>query len=253
MTQARQILLALSLKYNGDWDKIYEALQGKEEVDVEKLTGGFTTPYITVLDEEYPSSLKQTFKPPFVLFYYGDINLLKDEENNVAIAGTRHPSQEGEFVANSIANHLSDKNVVCGLSQGTETIVLKKAISNGNRPIIVLGSGIDYCYPKSNIDLYNVIKEKGLIVSEYPNTIAPDLNTMPFRKRIISALSKIILCGEFSNKSGTTLLVNYALQQGKDIYVAPMSLQSDSANNELISDGAFMFLGDNYLLDIEQQ
>jgi DNA processing protein len=66
----RDILLYLTLKYNGDWDKIYNAIRNKEDIDykdAEKVLDEYPGEYITMLDEEYPAILKQCYKPPFVL------------------------------------------------------------------------------------------------------------------------------------------------------------------------------------------
>ena len=66
----RDILLYLTLKYNGDWDKIYNAIKNKEDIDykdAEKTLDEYPGEYITMLDEEYPAILKQCYKPPFVL------------------------------------------------------------------------------------------------------------------------------------------------------------------------------------------
>ena len=66
----RDILLYLTLKYNGDWDKIYDAIRNKEDIDyedAEKVLDEYPGEYITMLDKEYPAILKQCYKPPFVL------------------------------------------------------------------------------------------------------------------------------------------------------------------------------------------
>ena len=73
--KARNILIALSLKHNGDWDKIYEDIQNKTLVeDTYTQQAENIKNVITILDEEYPQQLKNSFKPPFVLFYKGNIN-----------------------------------------------------------------------------------------------------------------------------------------------------------------------------------
>lgn len=67
---ARDILLYLTLRYNGDWDKIYDAIRNKEDIDyedAEKVLDEYPGEYITMLDKEYPTILKQCYKPPFVL------------------------------------------------------------------------------------------------------------------------------------------------------------------------------------------
>ena len=66
--KARDIVIALWIKCDGDWDKIYQMILKKEDIDVkEYLKDVDTTRYITILDEEYPKDLKMSYKPPFVL------------------------------------------------------------------------------------------------------------------------------------------------------------------------------------------
>jgi len=67
---SREILLYLTLKYGNDWDKIYQAIRSREDIDyedAEKVVDECPNEYITILDEEYPEILKHTYKPPFVL------------------------------------------------------------------------------------------------------------------------------------------------------------------------------------------
>lgn len=67
---AREILLYLTLKYKGDWDKIYNAIENKEDIDyedAERVLDEYPGEYITMVDKEYPALLKQCYKPPFVL------------------------------------------------------------------------------------------------------------------------------------------------------------------------------------------
>ena len=76
--EARKILLAFALKYANDWNRIYEAIQNKEDLTEadEANVNSFSGNYITFVDSEYPNRLKRKHKPPFVLYYDGDINLL---------------------------------------------------------------------------------------------------------------------------------------------------------------------------------
>ena len=65
--ETREILIAIWKKCNGDWDAIYKVLRNKEYIDVElSLEGVDTSKYVTLLDEDYPQDLKQSYKPPFV-------------------------------------------------------------------------------------------------------------------------------------------------------------------------------------------
>lgn len=67
----REIIIYLYLKYNKDWDRIYEAIRNKEPIDKldmkDTLEYEDLTSYITIIDNNYPSKYKSQFKPPFVL------------------------------------------------------------------------------------------------------------------------------------------------------------------------------------------
>ena len=69
---SRENLLYLALKYKGDWNPIYEDISNHAEIDEEeakKLIATVNSSYITILDEEYPESLRSAYKPPFVLLW----------------------------------------------------------------------------------------------------------------------------------------------------------------------------------------
>ena len=86
MLEGRNLLLYLSIKYEGDWDKIYCAIKAKEKIskeEVEEVVSTNKTPFITIIDDDYPNALKNIYKPPFVLFYYGDLSLLNNSNSFV--------------------------------------------------------------------------------------------------------------------------------------------------------------------------
>ena len=89
-------------------------------------------------------------------------------------------------------------------------------------PIAVVGSGLDIIYPKENETLENeILKVGGTIISEYPLGTMPDKMNFPARNRIISGLSEAVLVIEAKKKSGTLLTVDFALEQGKEVFVVP--------------------------------
>jgi len=65
MATAREILITLHNKFNGDWGKIYEAISTKSELGDLDLTNSENL--ITIVDSEYPSELKAIYMPPFVI------------------------------------------------------------------------------------------------------------------------------------------------------------------------------------------
>ena len=108
--------------------------------------------------------------------------------------------------------------------------------------IAVLGTGIDVVYPAENKDIYKMIAEQGLIISELPFGTAAQISTFPRRNRIISALSAGTLVVEASLHSGSLITAKCALEQGKDIFAVPGSpLENRSQGpNHLIKEGAIL-------------
>lgn len=71
----RDILIALYIRSKGDWDVMYDSIRSKRAIDADKYLDGIDTGrYITILDKEYPSVLKESYKPPFV-FERSDIDV----------------------------------------------------------------------------------------------------------------------------------------------------------------------------------
>jgi DNA processing protein len=96
-------------------------------------------------------------------------------------------------------------------------------------------------YPKENMDLAEeVIKSNGVIISEYSLGTKPEKMNFPARNRIISGLSKGVIVIEAKEKSGTLITVDFALEQGRDLYVVPGNINSLNSvgTNELIRNGA---------------
>lgn len=76
----RNILLFFTLKYQYNWEKVFNALKNKEQISpdtLENISDKLETDFISLVDHNYPKHLKDIIRPPFVLFYKGNINLTK--------------------------------------------------------------------------------------------------------------------------------------------------------------------------------
>lgn len=71
-----EILYNLCYKYNNDWDCVYKALRA-HEVITQPIT--IKHLYISCMDNLYPKRLKQIDRLPFMVYYEGDLSLLKDD------------------------------------------------------------------------------------------------------------------------------------------------------------------------------
>lgn len=196
---------------------------------------------ITQLDEEFPFQYLHIPDPPFVLYCLGDITLLK-EERMISVIGTRKPSHEAYEKLKYIVSPLIEYGIaiVSGLAYGIDSLAHRLTLAHNGKAIAILGSGFNYVYPKENIRLFQQITKKGLVITEYPPDRQPRKYHFPERNRLISGLSKGTLVIEATEKSGTLITVDQALEQGKEVYAVPGTpwLSQTVGCHKMIQDGA---------------
>ncbi len=196
---------------------------------------------INIIDEAYPEELKTIYDPPVTLFVKGNSECLKG--NKIAVIGCRNASEYGMRITKKIASGLANNGitVVSGLARGIDAMAHQGALVKKAKTVAVLGSGLDIVYPYENKDLYQeIVKQGGAIISEYIVGTKPMAKNFPRRNRIISGLSHGVLVVEATKKSGTMITVDFALEQGRDVYVVPGNIDSfkSEGTNELLKQGA---------------
>lgn len=206
---------------------------------------------IKIIDEDYPYKLKSIYDPPVILYYKGNKKILN--EQSIAIVGCRKCTTYGKNVSIKFACELAKNNinVVSGLAEGIDSYSHIGALNSNGNTIAVVGCGLDRVYPKQNKFLFDeIIKNKGLIISEYVIGTEPLAQNFPKRNRIISGLSDALIVVEAKQKSGTLITVDFALEQGKEIYVVPGNINSINSvgTNELIKQGAQIITDINDIL-----
>ena len=219
----------LNEKYRKDLD-IYEKYMKKNKIEL-----------IHIYDKYYPEKLKEIYDKPIFLFVKGNKEILNDF--SLAIIGCRDYSLYGKMCAEKITEEIAKKNIttVSGLARGIDSIGHKQTLKSKGKTIAVIGSGLDNIYPKENLSLANeIIKNGGAIVSEYIIGTKPNKLNFPARNRIISGLSDGVVVIEARKKSGTMITVDFALEQGKDVFAIPGSIfnKNCEGTNELIKQGA---------------
>ena len=242
--ESREILLYYAIKFRGDWNKIYSAIHDKEELDIEdaqKVVANNQNKFITMLDAEYPESLRDAYKAPFVLFYHGDISLLSDKNNKIAVVGSRKNTDYGKEMTQKLVSGISkDFVIVSGLAIGIDAIAHKSAIDSGGKTIAVLGNGINFHYLEENKEIYEEIKKNHLVISEYPDNEPPKPEAFPVRNRIIAGLCNSLLVTEGKIHSGTQITAFLMVQKSGDVCCVPTRAGEDSICNHLIKEGAFL-------------
>jgi len=195
--------------------------------------------FLTLLDEGYPSLLREIRWPPFVLYLKG---FLKEGIKNIAIVGTRRPSLYGRKVARELGRDfaLSGLCVVSGLARGIDSEAHRGALEGNGITYAVLGSGLLRLYPPEFKGLAEEIASNGALLSEYSLLTPPMAQNFPRRNRIISGLSDGVIVVEAPLKSGAMITASYALDQGRDVFAVPGNIYSPKSvgPNILIQQGA---------------
>ncbi|MEZ0537567.1 DNA-processing protein DprA [Caldicellulosiruptoraceae bacterium PP1] len=185
----------------------------------------------------YPKCFKNIYNAPLIIFYKGNIELLKDKYKKVAIVGTRVPNEKSKRFSFELSNILAkkDKVIVSGLALGCDTEAHKGCLHANGKTIAVLPCGLDKIYPDSNINLANeIIEKEGGLLSEYP--IFSQINKGNFiaRDRLQSALSDFVIVIQTNLSDGTMHTVRFAFQQFKKIIVAYHETGDENKANKYI-------------------
>jgi len=191
-------------------------------------------------DAEYPSQLKSIYDPPPVLYCKGQ--LPKPDQALISIVGSRRASRYGLQMAEKIAYDLAlaGVGIVSGLARGIDTAAHRGALKANGYTLGVLGSGVDVVYPPENKGLVQQMQEQGAVISEYPLGTYPLAGNFPARNRIISGLSQGVLVIEAGSRSGALITVDFALEQGRDVFALPGNINSpfSQGTNQLLKEGA---------------
>lgn len=199
--------------------------QLKKQIKIENkliIEKGIQT--ITFLDKKYPKFLKNFDDPPFVIYYKGSFPMERNLKNSLAVVGTRNPQDENiNLFTYSVIKRLKDKNAynISGLALGCDTISHKISLKLDVKNIVVLGQGLGTeVYPKENEELLNeIIKRKGVVISEIPPSLKVKGVYLLRRNRLQTYLSEGICVLETGDKGGTITTLKYAFKIGKNVYI----------------------------------
>ena len=208
---------------------------------------------ITCNHKEYPSMLKEIYRPPLGLYVKGNLNNFNTDKN-LAVIGSRKATDYGKMVTEKIIKELSayNINIVSGLAIGIDTCAHTWAINQNLKTLAVIGSGFNRLFPSINKSLASqIIENDGAIVSEYPINFEPQKYYFVARNRLISGLSKAVLIVEAQKKSGTLITAKFAEEQNRDILAIPNNIfsQNSFGTNQLIKDGAKLIMSGNDILE----
>lgn len=250
-------LLYFVEKYNGDWDKIYSALKYREIVPKEKIEKLKNTErtknesFLTILDEEYyPKAFTLLKKPPFLIYYQGNIELL-NENKKIQITGNYETNYTNQYI-NQIKNIPNDYVIVNGNWKGIDKLIIQETIKNNKKIILIAPCGINNDYfDKSILD---ICSNNLLIISEYPFKYHISKKTIAWTNRLMASLANSLVLIATKDKKLYPLIDEF-LNLGKEIYCFnPQNDDSINENINLINNGAQLItnldkpIQDNFLI-----
>lgn len=207
-------------------------------------------------DPEYPALLRSIIDAPLVLYCRGDLSLLQSP--GFAVVGSRKATRHGRSVAEYMARCLSACGIaiVSGMALGIDRVAHEAALARVGRSIGVLGTGIDVLYPPDNMEAFDAMERRGLLISEFAPGTVPHASNFPIRNRIISGLSLGVLVVEAAHRSGSLITARLALEQNREVYAVPgPALDAHCLGcQDLVRQGAHaVFCAEDVLRDLAEQ
>ena len=236
-----------------------EALMEKDLTQAEEIAQSCKEKGIQILtygDRQYPSSLKNIYDPPMVLYFTG---VLPQWETVpvIGIEGTRKATADGLNTALRVGSQICACGalVVSGGATGIDSMAMEGALEAGGPVVCVLGCGVDVVYPAKNKLLFSKVTANGCLLSEYPPQTQALAWHFPHRNRIITGISNGLLVVEAPERSGALISARHAMEQGRDVFVVPgnVDVEACSGSNALLEEAIPALSGWHVVREYEAQ
>ena len=185
-------------------------------------------------DADYPQRLAQCADAPLILFGRGKLPVNRPRQ--LAVVGTRHPTEYGRQLAQRTVELLAVYRpvVVSGLASGVDGVAHETALKAGLPTIGVLGHGLKSLFPAEHRKLLERMLERGGVVTEYLSDVPPLPQHFPPRNRIIAGMSDAVVVVEAKRRSGALITANLGFSYNREVFAYPGRLtdgNSEGCNN----------------------
>lgn len=196
---------------------------------------------IEYASELYPKRLREIENPPSRLYGYGNVEILG--KIGIAVVGSRTNTLYGEKMCKNFVKNLVEYNfnIISGLAFGIDSIAHKTCLENCGSTIGVLPSGLDnICNATNKMLIEKIVKNGGIVISEYENDVKADSRKFLERNRIVAGLGMGTLVVEAGHRSGTSVTARFTEKYGKPVFCIPSNLDNKKGKttNELIKKGS---------------
>ena len=194
---------------------------------------------LTLNSEDYPQRLRECEDAPLVLYYCGSANL--NASRVISIVGTRKCSEYGREVCHNFVADLKryypDTLVVSGLAYGIDICAHRAALENGMGTVGVLAHGLDNIYPSMHRQTAaDMVHGGGGLLTEYMTNTRPERMNFVRRNRIVAGMCDACIVVESSEKGGSLITAELALDYNRDVFAFPGRVYDDCSRgcNNLI-------------------
>ena len=173
---------------------------------------------VTADDKAYSNRFSDIEDRPILLYTKGNL-AINTFPSSVEVIGARRCTSEGKIKAiETTVNHVQNgAAIISGMAKGVDSYAHTAALKSGGYTIAVLGSGVNLCYPGEHRALYEMIAQKGCLLSEYPPGTHPATYRFPQRNRLIAALSDTLYVIDAGRHSGTESTVAACNKYGREV------------------------------------
>jgi len=148
----------------------------------------------------------------------------------VAVVGARAALGRSVELAHAIGAQLAAAgvDVISGGALGVDAAAHQGALAADGTTVAVLGSGIDVPYPLKHADLFDRIRVRGALVTQFPPGAPPRRQAFPTRNKVIAALGELVVVVEAGAESGSLHTARAARALGRLVCAVPGSPGTDA-------------------------
>jgi DNA processing protein len=120
--------------------------------------------------------------------------------------------------------------VVSGLAVGIDGAAHAACVAEARPTVAFIGGGHAVLFPRAHDRLADaIVAGGGAVVSEYAPWVEPSKGTFPQRNRLISGSADAVVVVEAGARSGALVTASWALEQGRECFVVPGSIDAPTS------------------------
>lgn len=213
----------------------------------------FNIKIVHILSNKYPTNLKNIYMPPLVIFTLGNYELLEDGYKKIYTYSQDDFSYYGKKLYNTFLNYIQNdikEDDFVNVYKNDENEVLKLDFNKGKNIVLIKESLVDMLEKKQeeSLKIFEKLQddennENNLVIFfSYINYL--DKSQEDLFIEYFTGIMDYLLVPEARYKKDIYVISSLLLEQGKEIFVAPGNIYTDTSyfSNFLLKEGANVIL-----------